>query len=416
MITEKGKSVLGKYLAGQNDSTFSYIALGVGPVPAFDPIEAGYSTTDVTNQPIGKWVRTNGDTDTEYSAWSYVKFNGTDGTGTANIVPQGFVPEYTKISHDDGYTKFSNHKELDYEVIRVPISEAGIEYVKSEGDDRYYTDLVFTATVPSFDEYKFTEIGVFSAVENAILDSSPSQQMFRFAPEELWNGPTATALSSEVIESATNDPSKTKYYPTNSEEFASYYSRPAGATSTGHHIYGEPRTGSYCLALNTEINVSAKQFILGQVRPDDQFRLAYFLNPSSTTGDLSKSVTIKFSTGGTSPSDIKSAEVDLVTNTEYFKSTGVADGIPTCALLSQKYAVATASVKDFNLQTGFDWGSVNKITLSSTSGAPKVMLDSLQFVLLTTTIPTTVLPIVLQNRNELLPADFDGFQVEDFSL
>ena len=64
MITERGKTILGKYMAGQNESTFSYLAIGIGAIPAFD---AQVSTADTGFGP-GWWKP-------ESNGWSSLRRN-----------------------------------------------------------------------------------------------------------------------------------------------------------------------------------------------------------------------------------------------------------------------------------------------------------------------------------------------------
>ena len=127
MITEKGKAILGKYMTTQNDSTFSYIALGVGAVPAYDPVAGSV---------IGGWQQ-----DDTTANWKYTFFNISSNLGQQRVINEGFVPEYNKLDvRTSGNVKYSNVKELDFEVIRVPITESGVEYVKSEGSGEKSTD------------------------------------------------------------------------------------------------------------------------------------------------------------------------------------------------------------------------------------------------------------------------------------
>lgn len=118
MITDKGRNILAKYLIGQAPAYASFIALGVGPKPLL-----------------------NTDASVDYSA----------------------------------------ETEMEFEVLRVPISSRGYVY-----DDFGNASIVFSGELPSEQRYEFSEIGVFSAKSNPVAGSLGSRMIYTFSESENW--------------------------------------------------------------------------------------------------------------------------------------------------------------------------------------------------------------------------------------
>ena len=118
MITDKGRNILAKYLIGQAPAYASYLALGVGRRP---------------------------------------------------------------LSPTDPEEDYSLQQELEFEVLRVPISSRGYVY-----DELGKANIVFVGELPSEQRYEFTEIGVFSAKSNTIAGSLGSRMIYTFSESENW--------------------------------------------------------------------------------------------------------------------------------------------------------------------------------------------------------------------------------------
>lgn len=118
MITNKGRTILAKYLIGQAPAYASFIALGVGPKP---------------------------------------------------------------LQTQDAPADYSDKTELDFEVLRVPISSRGYVY-----DELGNANVVLAAELPSEQRYEFTEIGIFSAKANPSSGSTGSRMIYTFSRSENW--------------------------------------------------------------------------------------------------------------------------------------------------------------------------------------------------------------------------------------
>jgi hypothetical protein len=135
MITNVGKNLLAKYLIGQAPAYASHIALGCGAKPlAVDAILGDYS----------------------------------------------------------------NKKNLDFEMFRVPITSRG--YV-TELDlfDNPISKIVLTAELPTVERYEITEIGVYSSSSNPTAGAYDSKTVYSFSTSENWEYHTATAATTVPV-------------------------------------------------------------------------------------------------------------------------------------------------------------------------------------------------------------------------
>jgi hypothetical protein len=118
MITDKGKEIIGKYLLGQAPAYASYIAIGCGAQP---------------------------------------------------------------LETSDPYGDYSEKQNLDFEMIRVPISSRG--FINDGSSEK----LVLTAELPT------EEIGVYSAGSNPSAGAFDSKTVFAFTQGENWQYHTSSA-------------------------------------------------------------------------------------------------------------------------------------------------------------------------------------------------------------------------------
>tara|TARA_B110000503_G_scaffold84020_1_gene128064 strand:+ start:9677 stop:10888 length:1212 start_codon:yes stop_codon:yes gene_type:complete len=149
MITNTGKNILAKYLIGSIPSYASYIAFGCGAKP---------------------------------------------------------------LSTSDAFSDYSNKESLDFEMFRAPIvsrgyvtenvlNESGEITVDAFGNPVQYSEIVFTAEMPTADRYEITEVGVYSAGQNPAATANESRNMFLFSQSENWERHLADSASSIPIHS-----------------------------------------------------------------------------------------------------------------------------------------------------------------------------------------------------------------------
>ena len=132
MITNTGKTILAKYLIGSAPAYASHIALGVGPKP---------------------------------------------------------------LSSADEFGDYSTKENLDFEVLRVPITSRGYVY-----DEAGAANIVFSADLPGDQRYLFTEVGVYSGRSNPSAGNRDSRMLYTFTQSENWEfHDEATASSVPVV-------------------------------------------------------------------------------------------------------------------------------------------------------------------------------------------------------------------------
>lgn len=198
-ITNKGKTIINKFLLGQTTSYASHIAIGCGALPvsansfsvnnkALSGGTVTLTTSSAHTFAVGDYVSVSGvgyGFDGIYqtisgTTASTVKYSITDTTTTVSstaVSPTGFVAK-----------DHSNRTALDFEMLRVPIISRG--YIYEDGIDK----LVLTAELPSDERYEITEIATFSAgSNNAVLNDS--KHLFLFSTNENWENHVSTTSS-----------------------------------------------------------------------------------------------------------------------------------------------------------------------------------------------------------------------------
>ena len=127
MITNTGRTILAKYLIGQAPAYASHIALGVGATP---------------------------------------------------------------LENVDSFGDYSTKRNLDFEVLRIPISSRGYVY-----DEAGFANIVFAGELPGDQRYLFSEIGIFSAKSNPAAGAQDSKMIYTFSESwEYHNQTSATSI------------------------------------------------------------------------------------------------------------------------------------------------------------------------------------------------------------------------------
>lgn len=195
MITNKGQSLLTKYLVGQAPAYASYIAVGCGPMP--QDIAHNTTSSEISEQRLKENL------DFEMfripiTSRGYV----TEVSGTATItgasVTNGVVEYVASNSFVVGDTvSISGISPIQFNIaegviisatstdfsIAHPISGS---YVSGGSAKTYYTNIVLTGELPTEERYEISELGLFSAQSNPDAGSKGSRTVYSFSQDENW--------------------------------------------------------------------------------------------------------------------------------------------------------------------------------------------------------------------------------------
>jgi len=311
LITDKGRGILAKYLIGQAPSYASFLALGIGKEPLSD-----------VSEPV------------DYSA----------------------------------------QEELDFEVLRVPISSRGYVY-----DEDGTVNIVFVGELPSEQRYEFSEIGVFSAKANPVAGSFGSRMIYTFSESENWEyhdedsavGPTTylEPLYGEQEENVIDKTDLAFRTGSNNALFAGSdvrldrQERPRfldrtlivrGDLSTLEYSGGsilpkEDELGYYA----SHIHLTGSTPNLNRNPPNDELRLAFSvlnkLDTQENTIDNVKILVEFASTDAIDPDNYARMEIELLTQDYNFNQ--------------NRYFVSKKTLGELKKSSGFTWSNVNVVKI-----------------------------------------------------
>jgi len=313
MITDKGKSIISKYLLGQIPSYGSYIAVGCGA------------------RPLEPYV-------------------------------SGTLPDY------------SSKTELDFEMLRVPVSSKGI--VNEDGISK----IVLTAELPTEERYEITEVGLYSAGFNPITGSSNSKSLLSFTQFENWkvNGSTtlnfvaeplddpvipniikdfftinSQSLELDIFQTNADNPiflNDSRYLRNERSRFLNNIVVMRGDSST---FTGS--TGSLVGAGNF-IQLSGTSMDLSKYSTSDELRLAFsVLNKDGNDADINTSkiavrILVEFLA-----STVPSAYARMEARVDHVNDDSASD------FDVNRYFVVNKELKDINITQNFSWKSVDRI-------------------------------------------------------
>ena len=329
MITDKGKSIIGKYLLGQAPAYASYIGIGCGARPL------------LTNDTLGD---------------------------------------------------YSDKVNLDFEMLRVPISSRG--FVNENGTDK----IVFTAELPTEERYEITEVGIYSAQSNPYAGAYDSKSIFSFTSTENWNYHTSssttpiTSITTGLDENNDNIISTNlKVFQTNADNSIFYKTSRATryercrflnnvimmrgndatlTTSGGHFVIGSGSNHIHYTNPSVDFSNNSRT---------DQIRLAFSVvsrdGASATVPDTVRILVDFASTDSETPDEFARFEAE-VTN-------GVGAG--QYDLTENRYIVISKQLQELYTSPNFTWNAVTVAKIYATtiktgavSGDYYVALDAIR--------------------------------------
>lgn len=313
MITDKGKSIISKYLLGQIPSYGSYIAVGCGA------------------RPLEPYV-------------------------------SGTLPDY------------SSKTELDFEMLRVPVSSKGI--VNEDGISK----IVLTAELPTEERYEITEVGLYSAGFNPITGSSNSKSLLSFTQFENWkvNGSTtlnfvaeplddplilniikdfftinSQSLELDIFQTNADNPiflNDSRYLRNERSRFLNNMVVMRGDSSTFTGSAGS------LVGAGNFIQLSGTSMDLSKYSTSDELRLAFsVLNKDGNDADIDTSkiavrILVEFLA-----STVPSAYARMEARVDHVNDDSASD------FDVNRYFVVNKELKDINITQGFPWKSVDTI-------------------------------------------------------
>jgi hypothetical protein len=313
MITDKGKSIISKYLLGQIPSYGSYIAIGCGA------------------RPLEPYV-------------------------------SGTLPDY------------SSKTELDFEMLRVPVSSKGI--VNEDGISK----IVLTAELPTEERYEITEVGLYSAGFNPITGSSNSKSLLSFTQFENWkvNGSTtlnfvaeplddplilniikdfftinSQSLELDIFQTNADNPiflNDSRYLRNERSRFLNNMVVMRGDSSTFTGSAGS------LVGAGNFIQLSGTSMDLSKYSTSDELRLAFsVLNKDGNDADIDTSkiavrILVEFLA-----STVPSAYARMEARVDHVNDDSASD------FDVNRYFVVNKELKDINITQGFPWKSVDTI-------------------------------------------------------
>jgi hypothetical protein len=315
MITDKGKSIISKYLLGQIPSYGSYIAVGCGA------------------RPLEPYV-------------------------------SGTLPDY------------SSKTELDFEMLRVPVSSRGI--VNEDGISK----IVLTAELPTEERYEITEVGLYSAGFNPITGSSNSKSLLSFTQFENWkvNGSTtlnfvaeslddplilniikdfftinSQSLELDIFQTNADNPiflNDSRYLRNERSRFLNNMVVMRGDSSTFTGSAGS------LVGAGNFIQLSGTSMDLSKYSTSDELRLAFsVLNKDGNDADIDTSkiavrILVEFLA-----STVPSAYARMEARVDHVNDDSTSD------FDVNRYFVVNKELKDINITQGFPWKSVDTIKI-----------------------------------------------------
>lgn len=327
MITNSGKSIIGKYLLGQAPAYASYIAVGCGKKPL------------LTSDALGD---------------------------------------------------YSEQKNLDFEMFRVPISSRG--FINEDGLEK----IVLTAEMPTEERYEITEVGIYSAGVNSSAGAYDSKTVFAFTQTENWQyHASASAVAIESITEPLDSPNGDNVIATDNPVFQTNADNTIFYVPSRLERYERPRFFNNVIVMrgdDADLTISSESgpgqdhFIIedgsnhihltgpsvdfSKNSPTDQLRLAFSIinkdGESKTLQNASSPDTVRVlvdfaSTDSSSPDAFARFEAELVNGT----------GPGEYDFDSNRYFVISKELQSLYVSSNFTWDAVTvaKIYVTTLTGS-----------------------------------------------
>lgn len=323
MITNTGRNILSKYLVGQAQAYASYIAIGIGPKP---------------------------------------------------------------LAVGEPFPDFSEQKNLDFEVLRMPISSRGYVY-----DELGNPQIVFAAEIPTDQRYQISEVGIYPGRSNPIAGSLDSKVVYTFAEAENWEYHTENQASSipTVVEPLNGELAAGVIDPTDEfgvdlevfrtnanntvfdgpireslQEPPRFLNRALFVRGDMSHLVNNVTTGDLEVFTGdsnynaSHIHYNGVSLNLDSNSSDDELRLAFsLLSKDETQAEDPQVVRLL----------IEFAEADIPTPSNYARfEVDFTQGSDDIDFASNRYFVVKKKLSELIKSPGFTWTGINSVRIYAT--------------------------------------------------
>jgi hypothetical protein len=347
VITNTGKNILAKYLIGQAPAYASFVAIGIGPRP---------------------------------------------------------------LSVGETFPDFSEQEQLEFEVLRTPITSRGFVY-----DEEGKPNIVFLAEIPGEQRYAITEIGIYPGRANPSAENIDSRIIYTFSEAENWEYHTqSSSVGLETIVAPLNLDEAGGNIAVTNEAFRTNSNNTIFSSPLRLSVFERPRFLNRTLMIRgdmsflvesqgklsvfesegayfgSHLHYNGISLDLDQVSPEDELRLAFSL--------LSKEeVQVGTTPAGTIRLLIEFANADVDVPTTFARFEVILnqsdEGVNFTA---NRYFVIKKKISELTKSPNFTWSAVNSVRIYTTvieSGGTTpsenfyISLDGLRFENVTTKNP-----------------------------
>lgn len=381
MITNTGKSIIGKFLVGQTAGYAEYLAIGCGTKPvsgitfsvtnkALASGTATLTTSSAHGLSVGDSISVF-DVDTRVNG-TYTLKAGTTGSTLVYDVSSAATISSTAVSpNGTAVVSFANNTSLAFEMDRVPIVSRS--YVTDNGVSK----IVFTAELPTLERYEITEVGIYPSEFNLSATGTDSKNILLFTTSEPWQYHTTTTTTSvptkfETITNGNNDITATEdAFFTNADnalfDSALYatrinrYERPRFLNNVilmrGDTSVLAASGSNLTVSSGSHIHLESSGFNFDENSTDDELRLAFTVINKGGIGNTDAvsnvKVLVQFAT-----SEVGSPEyANFAVNIDNGTSAGQQD------FPNNRYVVVNKKLSELYKTSAFRWADVSIVKI-----------------------------------------------------
>lgn len=384
MITNKGNSIITKYLLGQAPEYASYIAMGVGATP-LSLNENDNSSPSKENMdfeafriPVTSRGLVNDRVTIDLDSWYSDGENVTITTSTFHGARPGeeISVEFSSAANTDkeGLFIVSGTTSNTISYSDVSSSASWTASVGDTGTVSYSRErMIFKGQLPVDQYYKMTEIAIYPAATNNLAQQYDSKVVAGFLATESWNIVIDNAQSiiptiSQSISTTDGDITPATFIDpetrtearalfVNSENDAfTFYNRKIRYEGPRFYNLGLMIAGDVISFNDDNLDVSSST---SYVVSND---LSLDFSKNSPNDYVKIAMSVVSSSYASDPPDRTRVRIDFIDSATEGKAT-IKEVINGSELLSSRYYVISKQLNDFSVDENFNWSRVNQIRI-----------------------------------------------------